>query len=179
MSCEKCEDLFCSICIHIFKEKSDSCPLCRAAPFKDRKINKFNKYMLNEMQIFCPLGCAGEFSYENLKKHLNFCEFVTKKYKCKLCNWEETVLKNDMRKVYDHDAECSALIQCPFCFNDFETLEIKEHYEKFCEEKVSDCVQCGLKIPGKFNAAHEEFFCKKFRAYVNFVQEIVLDKIVK
>jgi len=176
-SCQECDEIFCGDCIKNFSKNNNKCPNCRNAPFKEMKINKFNKIVLNELKLFCPQNCKQIVSYENLMKHLDICEKITKIYKCKLCNWEEEVLEGNMRQVYNHDIDCSAMIQCPFCFNDLETSEFEEHTSKFCEEKIINCEICKIKFPTKFKNAHDEFFCKKFELFVDLVDENILKKL--
>ena len=175
--CNECEDLFCSVCVSKFTKTNNKCPLCRNSPFIERKINKHNKKQLNEMLIKCPLGCSEEILYENLQKHLDKCEYVTKIYKCTLCNCEIKVENNNLNKVFIHDNECSAMIQCPFCFNDFETSEIETHIEKYCDEKVLNCDVCKIKFPGKYQKVHDEFYCKKFEKYVCYLKEKILNRL--
>jgi len=160
ISCNFCEDLFCSFCLDICLNKKNRCPHCRGSPFYKRKINKNLKNILNEIDIKCPLFCNEIFKYKNLEKHLNLCTMLSKIYICNLCSYHVKVEENDLKQVKIHNDECPEILyKCPDCKKNFNKRVINEHMT-FCEEKLFKCLNCSLKIPKKFSNSHKEFYCK-------------------
>jgi len=135
---------------------NNKCPLYRSSPFKERNLNKFNKILLNETKINCPLYCNEIFKYEFLEKHL-------KNYRYKFCNWESDIVNNNLTDILKHDNDCNALIQCQFCFNIYESEDIDEHIDKLCEEKVIFYEVCKIKYPAKYKTSHDYFFAKNLK----------------
>lgn len=78
LKCGNCSKLFCDICINNLIKNEDSCPNCSCSPFKIEKIDTFIKYLLDESEFICPLGCGkndllSNFNlfHQNIKKLSN------------------------------------------------------------------------------------------------------------
>lgn len=160
VSCNLCEDLFCSFCLDFCLDKKNKCPHCRDFPFNERKINKNIKNILNEIAIKCPLFCGDVLKYKSLEDHLEICSSRPKLYTCNSCSFETKVENNDIKDVKSHNEECPNIkFKCPDCNQIFNKELINEHLNK-CEENFFNCEVCTLKIPKKFSASHKDFYCK-------------------
>ncbi len=160
VSCNQCEDLFCSFCIDICLDKKNRCPHCRDIPFNERKINKNINNILNDIAIKCPLLCGEVFKYKNLHNHLEICSSRPKLYTCNYCCVGIRVENNDLVNLISHNEECPNIkFKCPECKNIFTRENIYEHIKK-CEENFFTCDICTLRIPKKFSVPHKEFYCK-------------------
>jgi len=173
--CNQCEDLFCSSCLNDWINDGKGCPHCRAKPFKESRINRFVKNMLNNIVIVCPSGCEEKFIYENLIKHLETCKKTEKISLCKLCNHEiKLEFKDEIPKNKDKSTEDNIEIEKEYqqlnndvtfekelnTSNDlYETYckEIEKHSE-ICPEILFECCYCNEKIKN-FNVHNHIEIC--------------------
>jgi len=65
VKCGNCSKLFCESCINNKIENKDCCPNCSCSPFKKEKIETFIKFLLDESEFICPLGCGKKDLFSN------------------------------------------------------------------------------------------------------------------
>jgi len=169
-SCEKCEELFCSLCLKDCLAKKNECPLCRQKPFKENKISKIVKNTLNDIELFCPLECNQIIKMENFKKHIIECQKRPKFFKCNFCN-EKIRFENELA---NHSINCKGVLRiCPYCNESFKYSFIKSHMNT-CESSFITCVLCSCVIPKKFKITHYQYyFCEFFSNIKKFITDII------
>jgi len=99
ISCNECEDLFCSKCINTFLMRHNNCPSCKEV-FQFRKMNKKLKNLLDSFSFKCPLNCGKSFYYKFFKNHLDSscCKLNVK---CPYCNLDFRIFS-----YKEHEANC-------------------------------------------------------------------------
>ena len=73
--CVQCNALMCEVCINKWKEKNDSCPMCRAKINLADNLNRFAQNKLNDLEFKCDT-CQKNFKYETRKQHWQSCEIA-------------------------------------------------------------------------------------------------------
>lgn len=118
VSCNKCEDLFCSLCIKKSLQIKKECPNCREILVEPKEINRMVKRIIDEMKINCPFDCEKIFPLQSLEKHLkNESEFYPKTLICKLCDKKILIEKNEKKETNLHNLQCENLIvKCYYCW---------------------------------------------------------------
>lgn len=154
--CEKCEDLFCCACLNETLHKSDRCPLCREAPFKETKVNKTVRNTLNSIEFLCPLDCKEKLNMENLAKHFSEeCKKCENFFVCKICDCK----LNNNEEVNMHKSACAEVtVKCAFCGCEFKNKEIDLHL-LICAERLVKCEECVCLVPLKQLESHKVYFC--------------------
>lgn len=153
--CSQCDDLFCSFCLKEWINDGRGCPHCRAKPFKESRINKFNKNFLNNIQIICPVGCEDKFKYEYLNNHLKTCKKTEKIYLCKLCNYE---IKFEIKNENNHTRD--------------KINELSKEDENELEEKNSNIIN-----ENEVNRENDsyEYYCKELKKHSEICPEIIFE----
>lgn len=175
ISCNDCDEIFCLYCVEESKKSNNKCPHCRKT-FNERKLNKFNKNIINELIIECPFDCRNKIKYEFFTKHLENCGNIPKIYNCKLCKKSLNTENKGLDLIEMHKQTCEKIVlKCGNCDNKV-NKEDWELHNKNCEKRISKCLKCSRVVLDKFINEHIQNDCKLFCEVVN-VLKVVLKKI--
>jgi len=172
ISCNDCDEIFCLFCIEESKKLSSKCPICRKV-FKERKINKFNKSIIEDLVISCPFECKEIIKYGLFLKHLELCLNIPKIYKCSLCYENISIENNNLEKISNHEQNCEKIkLTCRNCGKCFMQNYYNEH--KFiCEKRINKCNRCERFVLEKCKYDHLENDCKLYCELVLLLKNIL------
>jgi hypothetical protein len=97
LQCNKCENLFCKVCVTQLQRNSKECPY-RCKNFQFIEPGRLAKNMLGKIIFLCPNGsCDMKIPYEDLLNHNNNCNLP---FDCPIC--KSKVNKKDLNtKPFD------------------------------------------------------------------------------
>ena len=93
--CNKCENLFCYLCIESWLKKNKSCPY-KCKDFIVEDSSRFVKNMLAKIEFTCHV-CKNHFSYEKYLTHLQNCK-IEETIKCPICEVDVSCTKVESYK---------------------------------------------------------------------------------
>lgn len=145
IDCAQCGNLFCKKCItDSIAKVSDSCPLCRQAPFKWSGSKALKKLFLN-IKLKCPnKSCDEKIEYCEYMNHLKSCKF--RKCHCinEGCPYENTL--NNQKEMEEHAKTCIfRLIKCKYCGKEIKAMDENNHENTKCSQIV-ECYFCNLEM---------------------------------
>lgn len=82
LTCSKCENNFCKVCINQWQKSNNKCPF-RCSPLSFNPPTRLLKNMLSNLEIICPNDCGDIINYNKLKDHLMVCK--VEKRQCPCC----------------------------------------------------------------------------------------------
>ncbi len=140
ISCQSCDNMFCSNCIKIWNKVSSTCP--NMCIFKPKPILHSIANLLGKIKMKClyyKKGCLSIVNYKEMQSHLEQCEFSIWKCECGLSCFKKEYfdhLKNNCNKV-------RKLSFCKFCREN--TTNNKQHYFT-CKERSDVCKFCKMSV---------------------------------
>ena len=141
--CSQCGNLFCSYCINESKKKvKDSCPVCKATPFKSSGSKALKKLFMN-IKLKCPnQPCDEEIEYSEYISHLEKCKF--RKYRCNNngCDYVNTL--QNKKELEEHSKACQhKKIKCKYCDKEIKQIDFKNHEINECQGLIK-CPFCEM-----------------------------------
>jgi hypothetical protein len=118
VTCETCEKIFCSTCIHIFHEDKSQqiCPH-GCSTFIKAKLSRAASHVLAGLKMSCQYesnGCIEVLLYNKLEEHEQICDYQW--LPCDGC--QQQIIK---KKFDQHQSECRFIsIKCEQCLTSYE-----------------------------------------------------------
>lgn len=160
IQCEKCEKIFCEICIDDHILNKNDCPCCRKEPFDKQKIGILCRNFMNSFKINCPFKCENTFGMIDFEKHKESCEKLKDIYRCSICD-NQLEYQEDLKRLHTH--QCEQLKKsCEFCQKQLLVFEYENHL-KNCENFMKYCEECNLMVCNKYQEAHANLFCSHIK----------------
>ena len=164
VSCEKCQESFCSICIdsHILQKKT--CPKCME-DFKKTKNRVLNQ-LLDTISINCPSKCGQIIQYNQVTDHLSVhCEKMIKSFTCHQCNSTLEASGLNDNRLKEHVEICRySNLNCIYCNSLLKRKDIALHIER-CPKRMILCDICTTKYPAETEYAHQSYYCDVEKNY--------------
>jgi len=164
--CRNCKKKYCKNCIFRYKinNNQNKCPNCRQN-FEIIEIDHTTKDILNDIKLKCYFykkGCKELLIYDNFIKHINICE--KGEYKCKTKNCD---FISNLENMIEHVHKCGlSLIECNYCFNNFQKIIFDEHFNK-CKNEIVPCYYCKETMKKCKLKEHEDHDCPKYKIECN------------
>jgi hypothetical protein len=108
----RCGHTFCQLCILIWAQQKNDCPLCRKIfQLQDIQPDLIGINMVNELEVYCiNQGCPSRFKLSQLNEHLYNCYFDPEKMPqfIKEVVLDKTIKKNESKEK-DSEVEDNGL----------------------------------------------------------------------
>ena len=185
----KCEDYFCENCFNYSIKNKSYCPKHNKIKIEKSDSKNFDDLFLKIrklIRIHCKNikeGCNEIIFIDDLKEHLNKCEF--RKIKCNYCKKYIT-----FKFLEEHKLNCSKfLIRCE-CGKEIEKINYEKHKKNDCPKAIIHCQLYYLGCEEKFSRNelkehneknNNEHLSIIYNSYINFskIQNDLNKKIEK
>lgn len=170
ITCEICDNAYCTTCIDNHLKKSNKCPSCKGL-FKKR-INRRCNESLEHLIFKCPLECGKSINYNEVENHMITCPKNKKIYRCCLCSNDLSAANLEDSEITNHNKECPKLqFRCLWCQSTINLSESRKHQEE-CPKRLTDCSKCRLGYPHHLKASHDEYYCNMISSQFESYQKL-------
>ena len=171
--CSECNRHFCKACI----SNLSKCPF-RCKYFQKVPMSRLFKKILGNTYLKCfnyENGCNKVIKFENLKHHLEHCEYF--KYKCNNIGCE---FNGNLNEIKQHVINCEYTeISCSQCKTNLLLKDYYVHKLKLCDNILEKCENCNETINIKNINSHTYDLCLEniLKNYKNTLNKKIADEL--